>query len=159
MAPDTRVVTLVWIDSREATIARRGTPRPRLSRITSDVPAHHRSTGHVRHSPTMRHGGGGAAQTAGEPRRLEHLERFLDTVIQRIPADDDVVVIGPGTTREHLARRLSERDARHHAGRRITCRASARVTPRQLVAELRSLLDEEPRRRGLRPTSEAVPAQ
>jgi hypothetical protein len=142
-------VTLVWIDSREAIVAHRDDGAARLERIESEVPAHHRATGHVRHDPGIRHGGGGVSQTAGEPHRLEHLERFLEQVALRLPVEDDLVLIGPGTVREHLERRVRETDERQRRTRRtrrITTEASTRLTDRQLIALLRRLLGGEPRR-------------
>lgn len=88
--------TLVWIDARRAVIAGWHHDGVDVVRVSSDVPAHHRATGHVRHDPTVRHGGGGRPQTAGEPHRLEHLERFVEQIASRIPSDDDVLVLGPG---------------------------------------------------------------
>lgn len=143
-----RPVTLVWIDSREAIISRRIKSVPALTRIRSDVPAHHRSTGHLRHDPAVRHGGG-AAQTAGEPRRLERLARFLQTVANVVPPDDDLLVLGPGTVHEHLARLLTERDTEHRARRTVTTQAAARMTRRQLVASHRRVMADEPRRRSV----------
>lgn len=139
-------VTLVWIDSREAIVARRPEGTATLERIESEVPAHHRATGHVRHDPGIRHGGGGVSQTAGEPHRLEHLERFLEQVSLRLPVEDDLVLIGPGTVREHLERRVRETDERQRRTRRITTEASTRLTDRQLNALLRRLVGGEPRR-------------
>ena len=139
-------VTLVWIDSREAIVARPDDGSPRIERIESEIPAHHRATGHVRHDPRFRHGGGGVPQTAGEPHRLEHLERFLDQVALRLPAEDDLVLIGPGTVREHLERRVRETDEHQRRSRRVATEASARLTDRQLVARLRRLVGAQPRR-------------
>jgi len=149
-AMDDRDVTLVWIDSREATIVRRDASGVHCSNVRSDVPPHHRSTGHVRHNPATRHGGGGVPQDADEPRRHEHIERFLEVVAALLPADDDLVLVGPGTIREHLARRLAREDDRRRAARRLTSEAAAPMTDRQLAARLRTLLGEEPRRRGQR---------
>jgi hypothetical protein len=139
-------VTLVWIDSREAIVARPDDGSPRIERIESEIPAHHRATGHVRHDPGIRHGGGGVSQTAGEPHRLEHRERFLEQVALRLPVDDDLVLIGPGTMREHLERRIRETDERQRRTRRVTTEASAHLTDRQLVTRLLRLLGAEPRR-------------
>lgn len=133
-----RQLTLVWIDSRDAFVVRSGDRAQEVETLTSEVPAHHRSTGHVRHDPGVRHGGGGPPQTAGEPHRLEHLARFLDAVAERIAAEDDVLVIGPGTVRTRLARRLREEDERRPSGRAVHTEASARLTSRQLVARLRA---------------------
>jgi hypothetical protein len=140
-------VTLVWIDSREAIVARPDDGSPRLERIESEIPAHHRATGHVRHDPRLRHGGGGVSQTAGEPHRLEHRERFLDRVALRLPVEDDLVLIGPGTMREHLERRIRETDEHQRRTRRVATEASTRLTDRQLIARLNRLGGAEPRRR------------
>src|SRR5688572_9309545 len=88
-----RPTTLVWIDSRDAVIIRLREGRTRLERVESEVPAHHRATGHVRHDPAVRHGGGGSPQTAGEPHRLEHLKRFVTEVAGRLAPDDELLVI------------------------------------------------------------------
>jgi hypothetical protein len=141
-----RRLTLVWIDAREAVIVREGRGRARIVRLTSDVPAHHRATGHVRHDPTVRHGGGGRPQTAGEPRRLEHLDRFVAGVAEQLAGDDDLLILGPGTVRERLVRRLRASDEHHARRRTIACAASARSTDRQLVARLRRENGVEPRR-------------
>lgn len=69
----TQPSTFVWIDSRGAVIVRWQDDRPRLERVASEVPAHHRATGHVRHDPGVRHGGG-PPQTAAAPPRLGHLD-------------------------------------------------------------------------------------
>lgn len=123
---------LVWIDTREAVIVRLVDHDATVERIRSDVPARHRSVGH-------------ADAAAGEPRRLEHLEAFCRQVAERIPTTSDVVVMGPGTVRHHLERRL-----RHAAGSRSTRRIeglpAGRMRDRQLIAWLRGYLEDEPRR-------------
>ena len=143
--------TLVWIDAREAVIVGWQDDEARVERLESDVPAHHRSTGHVRHDPTVRHGGGGPSQTADEPRRLEHLARFVERVASRLAPDDGLILLGPGTVREHLARQVREMDARQGLPRDISCEASARQTDRQLIARLRHVLDVDPPRRRVGP--------
>jgi hypothetical protein len=140
-----RPLTLVWIDAREAIIVRHRDERTSLVRLTSDVPAHHRATGHVRHDPVVRHGGGGP-QTAGEPRRLEHLGRFVTEVSDRLTHDDDLIVIGPGTVRVRLVRRLRASDEHHGRQRTIRCEAAPRLSDRRLVARLYRATGVDPRR-------------
>lgn len=146
-ADNARPVTLVWIDAREAVIVRIQGDRARLDRVESEVPAHHRATGHVRHDPAVRHGGGGSPQTAGEPHRIEHLKRFVVDISNRLPPGDDLLILGPGTVHERLARHLSESDGHHQRHRRITCEACPELTNRQLIARLRRYAGVEPRRR------------
>jgi hypothetical protein len=100
LADPYRPRTLVWVDAREAAIARWRDGFARLERITSDVPAHHRATGRVRHDPAVRHGGGGPSQTAGEPQRLEHLARFVQKIADRLPQEEDLRDPRPGELRE-----------------------------------------------------------
>ena len=138
--------TLVWIDAREATIVRTVDGRPRVERIESDVPPHRRSTGHVRHDPGIRHGGGGSPQTAGEGRRLEHLAQYLELVAARIPDDEELLILGAGTVREQLERRIAAADVRHGAARHITCAAAAPMTEPQLVARFEEAHGGQPRR-------------
>ncbi len=139
--------TLVWIDARAAAIIRWDGSRAEIERLESEVPAHRRATGHIRHDPVMRHGGGGGSQTAGEPHRLEHLARFVDEVASKVAPDDDLIVIGPGTVREHLERQIRDADRHRGSHRVITGEASARRTDRQLIARLRHAVGADPRRR------------
>jgi hypothetical protein len=143
----TRLSTLVWIDARGAVIVRWRGYRALVEREESTVPGHHRATGHVRHDPAVRHGGGGAHQTADEPHRLEHLERFVEQIASRLPADDDLVILGPGIVREQLERRIRQTDERHHRSRDISCEASPRLTNRQLIARIRHAAGADPLRR------------
>jgi len=143
-----RPAALVWIDTERALIGRcDGLPDELTTEgLTSDVPAHHRSTGHLRHDPS-RHGGGGPASDLIERSREEHLRRFVDAVAERVPPDP-VEVLGPGTTREHLVRRLRERDVAQGLTRDISCLPSGMLTDRQFVARLRFLAGRPaPRRR------------
>jgi hypothetical protein len=141
-----RSAVLVWIDTREALIARWLEDAPVLERLESDVPAHHKSTGLVRFNPAVRHGGGGRPQEAGEPHRLEHLAQFVKGVGERLDAAQEIVVIGPGTVREHLVGHLHDLDDARNRIRPITTEAAPRLTRRQLIARLRQLVHEEPRR-------------
>lgn len=144
----TQSSTLVWIDAREAVIVRWQDDRARLERVESEVPARHRATGHVRHDPNVRHGGGGP-QTAGEPHRLEHLERFLEQIATRLPADDELFILGPGIVREGLERHVREMDKHHKRSRSVSCEASSRLTDRQLIARLRRFAGVVTRRRSV----------
>jgi hypothetical protein len=145
-AGDHRPSTLVWIDAREAVIIRLRSGGARIERVESEVPAHHRATGHVRHDPAVRHGGGGSPQSAGEPHRIEHLNRFVGDIANRLVTSDDLLILGPGTVHERLARQLSERDGLHGPIRDIASEASPPLTDRQLIARLRRFAGAEPRR-------------
>lgn len=144
-----RPITLVWIDARVAHIVRWKDDAALIEHIESDVPSHRRSSGHVRHDPSIRpSGGGGSAATAGEPRRLEHMARFLETVAAHLP-EADLELIGPGTTHEHLARVVRDTDRR--GVRHVNTVASDERTEPQLVARLRHLVGHDPRRSSTEP--------
>jgi hypothetical protein len=144
-APD---CTLVWIDAREAVIGHWQAGEVRLERLRSDVPSRHRSTGHVRHDPAFRHGGGGA-QDAGEANRLEHLARFIDLVATRVPSTGELLILGPGTVRDRLGHRMHETDRQAAGIRGITVEAAGRLTEPQLAARLRHFAGADERRRTL----------
>jgi len=139
--------TLVWIDAREAIIVRWEDDGAEVERLESEVPAHHRATGHVRHDPSIRHGGGASPQSAGEPHRIEHLNRFVGNIASRLDADDDLLFLGPGTVHERLARHIAVSDEHHGRHRAIASEASPPMTDRQLIARLRRFMGVEPRRR------------
>ena len=138
---------LVWIDAREARVLTWSEDGAHTEELTSDVPIHRASTGHVRHDPSFRHGGGGGPQTAGDPRRQEYLNRFVEEVATHVPATHDVKVVGPGETHERLADHLRVFDRRHGLAREVADEASTRLTRPQLVAMLRDLVGVPARRR------------
>jgi hypothetical protein len=144
----TRDCTLVWIDSRRAVVAHWHDGEANLEHLESDVPSHHRATGHVRYDPSVRHGGG-APQDTGEANRLEHLARFVDLVAGRVPPGDDLVIIGPGTVRDRLEHRVREADRHASRTRIVTCQAAGRLTDRQLLARLRHVAGADERRRSV----------
>lgn len=148
--------TLVWIDAHEVIVLTWLSDQAHVERLSSDVPDHRKSTGHVRHDAS-RHGGGGAPQTAGDPRREEHLGRFIEEVTRRLPADDDLLILGPGTVREHLERRVCEHDQHLLHRRMVEVRASGPQTERQLIAELRHVVGAEAPRRPAREHRDQVP--
>jgi hypothetical protein len=139
---------LVWIDAREAVIVRWKNDEATFERVRSDVPARRRSTGHVRHDPFARHGGGGdSPPDAGERRRLEHLARYLDGLIERLATTDDVVIGGSGLVPGQLEARLRAADAAVGRARAVTTWRTRRPTDGQLVARLREHLGASPKRR------------
>ena len=91
--------------------------------------------------------GAGPRAPPGEPQRLEHLTRFLRIVADRLPVADDLVILGPGTVREHLEHDIRVADHRHGRERSIVSSPADRMTDRQLVARLSREAGVEPRRR------------
>jgi hypothetical protein len=142
----TGATTLVWIDSEEAIIVR-WADRATVERVRSDVEGRHRSTGHMRVEPAVRHGGGGPSAAALERARREHLRAFVDDVIAHVPEPDDVTVVGPGAVRQHLERALRADDRRHSRPRLVRSATSDRLSERALVAHVRELAGDAPRRR------------
>jgi hypothetical protein len=140
--------SLVWVDAREAVLVTWAADGAHVRRIRSAVPPHHASTGHVRHDPTFRHGGGGPPQDAGEHDRQEHLTRFLDTVAAALPTTD-LLVLGTGQVYERLARLVSSTDEAHGRMREVRHAATPRRTLAQLVSMLRELRGDAPRRRSV----------
>jgi hypothetical protein len=136
---------LVWIDNERATILRwRG--RVVTEKIVSDVPPHVGSTAHVRHDPSVRHGGSGRGQDDAERRRNEHLRAFLHVVADRLGEDEPIEILGSGTVGERLARFIRRRTARPQSPPSIVAVHSMSLTPRQLAARLRQRLGLESRR-------------
>ncbi len=140
--------TLVWIDSEEAIIIR-WDDRATVERVRSDVEGRHRSSGHVRIDPSVRHGGGRASPDAIERARREHLRAFIEEVAAHVPPTDDVMVVGPGLVRERLERDLRAGDRRHGRRRHVHSAAAERLTEQELVAHVRTLAGDAPKRRAL----------
>jgi hypothetical protein len=140
--------TLIWIDSEEAIIVR-WADRAAVERVRSDIPGRHRSSGHTRFDPMIRHGGGGAGADAIERARRERLRAFLAEVRTHVPDADDVTVVGPGIVRERLERDLRADDRRHGRHRLVHSAAAERLTEQALVAHVRALAGDPPHRRGI----------
>ena len=141
---------LVWIDAREAVIVRWRDGRSRLEWMESHIPPHHRATGHIRHDPAIRHGGGGP-QDAGERHRQEYLKRFLADVSARLVTGGDLLILGPGAIRQRLARDVAQQDLHCGRHRQVASEASPPLTDRQLTARLRTFAGEDlPRMAGAR---------
>jgi hypothetical protein len=151
--PGSPARTLVWIDTRVARIVRWDGHSASIEQLESEVPDHRKATGMVRRQPRydagLMSGGYGHPRTSDDDHRLEHLARFLDSVATRTSDDNPVDIVGPGTVREHLERVVREGDARHHRTRPVSCSAAPRLTDRQLVARVRGLAGDPPRRRTL----------
>jgi hypothetical protein len=139
--------TVVWIDARGATLVRWDGVRPSLRHLDSDIPARHRSTGHVPHAPTVHHGGAGPGHAA-EARRLDREARFLRGVADRIDPADELQIIGPGTVRQRLASVIAADDAAHHRERHVEVTPAEPMTDAQLRARLRTLAGVPVRRTG-----------
>lgn len=164
-SPTPRSVTLIWIDADDAILLRwrhgnassDGTNParaagddghgPTIERLKSDVPAHRRATGGVRHNPTFRSGGGAEPADLADRRRQRLLEQFLRAVADRIPPADRVVLAGPGHVHERLAAEVRGADGRHGRDRPVEVASSGPRTERQLVAWLRELAGAAPERR------------
>jgi hypothetical protein len=129
--------TLAWIDSRQAFVVRWSDGKAVVAHLESDVPVHHKQSGFT-------------PQDAVEGHRLAHLGRFIAQVTERLPDDDDLLLIGPGTVREHLANEVAQQDAQHHRARRVACRAAGPLTVPQLIATLRHEIGAEPPRKPVR---------
>lgn len=139
------MAVVVWVDAERAVACRWLGERAEFERYESDVPAHRRSTGHVRHAPDVH--AGGHAQDAGEAHRLEHLRGFLADVARAVEPDDVVWLIGPGTAHDRLASLIAADDREHGRRREVRSTPSGRLTDRQLAARARELAGDPPRRR------------
>jgi hypothetical protein len=140
--------TLVWIDSEEAIIVR-WEDRATVERVRSEVGGRHRSSGHVRIDPSVRHGGGRASPDSLERARREHLRAFVEDVAAHVPPTDDVMVVGPGIVRERLERGIRADDRKHGRTRHVHSAAAERRSEQELVAHVRTLAGDAPKRRAV----------
>jgi len=78
------------------------------------------------------------------------LDRFVERVAERVPAGDPVRIIGPGVVCKRLGRVLRAEDRRLGRVRAVASRASAPLTERELVADIRVLAGKPTARRTTR---------
>lgn len=140
-----RPAVVVWIDASGAVLVR-WDGSARIDRLTSEIPARHAGTGHIRHDPRVRHGGGGPTEDGLARLRDERIREFLSLVESGIAPDEHVRILGPGELRDELARRLGAEDVRHGRDRLVTAEAASPLTERQLVALARAGAGDPPPR-------------
>jgi hypothetical protein len=140
--------TLVWIDTEEAIIVR-WDDRATVERLHSDVEGRHRSSGHVRTRPGVHGPGSHPDAEALERVRREHLRQFLEEVADHVPGGGDVTVVGPGIVRHRLEAELRADDRRHGRHRHVRSASADRVTEQELVARVRALAGDPPKRTGI----------
>ncbi len=147
-----RPVTLVWLDADEAILlygeasAGNGVDPPVIRRLRSDVPPHRRATGQAHHDSRVRSGGGADPDDLADRRREHLLAAYLREVTALVPAEDRVVILGPGPVHGRLAGELRAADARHRRMRPVEDAAAGPLTERQLRARWRELNGSIPER-------------
>ena len=87
------------------------------------------------------------------------------SVAAHVPVADDLVILGPGTVHEQLARDIELTDKHARRTRLIACRTAAPLTEPQLIAELRSEIGvpaprkkptRRPERKAPKPTDDSL---
>jgi hypothetical protein len=145
-------VALVWIDGREAVVARWLGDTAGIERVTGEPVRREKTVGHVRVDPALGHGGGPREEKL-DHRRTGREHQYLEEVAARVPTTGRIAVIGPGPTRVRLVRVLQAMPSTN-GGREITTEPSEALTGAQLVSRLRTLAGKPPRR--LQPATQAV---
>ncbi len=138
--------SVVWVDGTSAAVAR-WVGYAVVDHVIDDVPSRHRSTGHVRHDPAVRHGGGGVLAEQLDRDRVRHRQAHLRRVAALVPDTGPVLLIGPGSTRLELERALATADHRFQRERSIRSEAAGRMSDRELIARLRACVGTSPARR------------
>lgn len=127
----------VWVDGTSAVVVR-WVGHAIVDHVEDEVPARHRSTGHIRHDPAVRHGGGGIVAEQVERDRLRHRTAHLRRVAGLVPDTGPVLVLGPGSARLELEHAVAAADRRCQRDRSVRSEASGRLTDRELIARLRA---------------------
>jgi hypothetical protein len=123
----------VLINSDGATLVHWHEGNVRVERLESDIPAHHRSVGHVRMG-SGQHGGSGD-HSAGEGPRLEARRAFIKQVVAALP-EHDLLILGDSQMPGALASAVTAADQHsiRERDRRVEVRTVDRLTEHQLVA-------------------------
>ncbi len=129
--------TGVWISADSATMLRWSPELTVRHRIDSTVPGRHRSTGRP---PTEEHPG-------SEGHRDEHMRAFFVQIIQALPVDDDLLLVGDGGVVEHFAEYVRGDDRTRSQKRRIEVEKSGPMSQRQLLARIRTFAGSPAKRR------------
>lgn len=140
---DPHRVGLVWMDTREAMIAR-WQGQPTVERLESGVPPKRKAVGSVRRGPARPSGGGRVPGHGTEARHLGLLRGYLADLADRMADLDVVDVAGRGMAYEQFANLLRRLASRRAMDVEVTTRRmSKRPTEPQLVARLREMVGEQ----------------
>ena len=144
--PETAAGSAVWVDGTRAVVVR-WVGHAIVDHVEDDVPSRHRSTGHIRHDPAVRHGGGGIVAEQVERDRMRHRAAHLRRVAALVPVTGPVLVLGPGSARLELEHAVAAADRRCRRDRSVWSEASGRLTDRELIARLRASIGASADRR------------
>ncbi len=134
-------VGLVWVDARNAVLARWDGGEPTLEMIQSGVPRRRKAAGSVRRGPARPFGGGRVGGHGTENRRRTNMRRYFSEVAEKLADLDHVEVIGRGLPHQKFAELLSRLAEKHNNGLTVETQAlTRRPSERQLAARLRSLV-------------------
>ena len=134
----------VWIDHRRANIVELHGEDVREQEIMSTIERHTHSTGGTKLGGTPYISAMGASERHQHERRLHEMTTFYTSVMAALGDADQIALLGPGLAKGELRHVLDAHQ--HFTGRIISTKTSAALTPRQLVAEVKSLFYRDPRR-------------
>lgn len=124
----------VWIDHDHADIVESADGRkPVTHTIKSFVEPRHRSTGQAGVPPPSRLGGN--TEDHDRNRRALQLERFFDRVINAIPSESAVLVMGPGMAKSEFLKRVRRNP--DLASRIVRVSTAGKLSINQIAAQLR----------------------
>jgi stalled ribosome rescue protein Dom34 len=115
----------LWIDHRKSVIVSLTDGVEETQQIDSDVEKH------------IRFAGGAQAVTAEDMRDrrfANHLNKYYDSVIERIHGADAILILGPGEAKAELEKRLESTD---HPGQTVVLETVDKLTDRQIAAKVR----------------------
>jgi len=113
----------IWIDHKRAVIVRASAEGTTTETVESDVGAHPRFGG-------QQNGG----ERRYEERHGQDLDRFYDTVIDRLAAPERLLILGPGEAKGELERRF--RRSKVHAGCAVDVETTDKLSDRQIAARV-----------------------
>jgi len=125
----------VWIDGSGAALVFVGGGEVSVRRIESGVESRFRTSGGSRgktpYGPQQV-----ASESKAEQRRKHQYDRYFREVVEAIASAHDILILGPGETKLHLATAIRQERALSARLRKVE--TADRMTERQLVAKVKN---------------------
>lgn len=127
--------TGVWIDHRNALIVRPNNGDVELTTVPSALEPQHKSTGGKAKSRPFMHENAPSSASHSARASENAMGKYLSIVAQHVAQVSNILILGPGNTKELLRNLLAQEESPHHS-REIALEAAEQMTEPQLKARV-----------------------
>ena len=141
----------IWVDRRRAYVVRllrpdypheKGQKNETVTQIKSDIERRVRLSGGSRTGKTPWGPQEVSVDSKIEDRQKHQLKRYYSQIIDALKNADKILIMGPGEAKYELRKQV-EKSAKDMTGRLVDIQTCDKMTERQIVARVRSVLNSQ----------------